>query len=50
MSTSNLAQTSHIIDKVDMESVYSQDIKDAANLMADDLVVVCVLEAISCFS
>ena len=25
-----------------METVYSKDIKDAANLMADDLVVVCV--------
>ena len=30
-----------------METVYSQDIKDAANLMADDLVVVYVFQAIS---
>ena len=30
-----------------METVYSKDIKDAANLMADDLVVVCVFETIS---
>ena len=29
-----------------METVYSKDIKDAANLMADDLVVVCVFEVI----
>ena len=27
-----------------METVYSKDIKDAANLMADDLVVVCVFK------
>ena len=30
-----------------METVYSKDIKDAANLMADDLVVVCVFETIT---
>ena len=30
----------------DMEMVYSKDIKDAANLMADDLVVVCVFDVI----
>jgi hypothetical protein len=28
-----------------METVHSQDIKDAANLMADDLVVVYVFES-----
>jgi hypothetical protein len=32
-----------------METVYSKDIKDAANLMADDLVVACVFDAISFF-
>lgn len=34
-----------------METVhYSKDIKDAANLMADDLVVVCVFEAVAILS
>ena len=41
----------HILSiKLKMETVYSQDIKDAANLMADDLVVACVFETISFFS
>ena len=30
-----------------METVHSEDIKDAANLMADDLVVVYVFGAVS---
>lgn len=34
------ALTHFVTEKLNMETVYSQDIKDAANLMADDLVVV----------